>query len=320
MKKLALKMGMYGIFILLFLEVLVRLFNLATETPKRFIDGANVEKYIPGQKGISVTGNRRQHFAEYRINSSGFNSYRNFNPTNQKKEIALVGDSFIEGFHQNYYNSIGKKIENNVEGIEVYEYGFSGYDMADQLHLIHQYQDQFQYIDFVVLGLKYDNDLKRAFYYSNQDRMEYQLKIYPFLRKSELLVYANSIGVISNIKSFFGHLKAVLSLSEKKEKTVIKDFVKFQEEMYLDNFKSLVSLYGFDKTRFYLLIDESQTPKSFIDFLKDKGFKYIEMGEVLSNATKATTLGYDLHWNNNGRTIIANLIATYYKRHEMEKQ
>jgi hypothetical protein len=35
--------------------------------------------------------------------------------------------------------------------------------MADQLHLAHQYKNQFQDIDFVVLGLKYENDLKRSF-------------------------------------------------------------------------------------------------------------------------------------------------------------
>jgi hypothetical protein len=47
--------------------------------------------------------------SEFHINNSGYNFYRAFTPSKDKVEIALVGDSFVEGFHQNYYNSIGKK-------------------------------------------------------------------------------------------------------------------------------------------------------------------------------------------------------------------
>ena len=114
-----------------------------------------LKKWVPNQNGFSVTGNRRQNFSEYKINNSGYNSYREFNPTANKTELALVGDSFIEGFHQNYYNSIGKKIEQQFADIEVYEYGYAGYDFADQLHLVHSYKEQFDHIDQVILGIKF---------------------------------------------------------------------------------------------------------------------------------------------------------------------
>jgi hypothetical protein len=55
-----------------------------------------------------------------------------------------------------------KKLENMLQGIEVYEYGYAGYDLADQLHLIHQYKNQFDLMDRVILGLRFEDDLARS--------------------------------------------------------------------------------------------------------------------------------------------------------------
>ena len=97
------------VLILLVLEVLTRIFYLGEDKPSRFLDDKQVEKWVPNQAGYDITGNRNQNFVKYRINNSGFNSCREFVPSLEDIEIALVGDSFIEGFHQPYQNSIGKK-------------------------------------------------------------------------------------------------------------------------------------------------------------------------------------------------------------------
>ena len=133
MKKLLIKSMIYFFLLLLSLEVWVRVLHLHKDSPYRYVDEYQVEKWVPNQQGHSVTGNRRQNFSKFYINKSGFNSYREFTPTKDKVEVAIVGDSFIEGFHQNYLNSTGKKIENRLENIEVYEYGYAGYDFADEL-------------------------------------------------------------------------------------------------------------------------------------------------------------------------------------------
>ena len=54
-----------------------------------------------------------------------------------------------------------KKKENRLNGIEIYEYDYAGYDLANQLHLIHQYKNQFDLIDRVILGLRFEDDLTR---------------------------------------------------------------------------------------------------------------------------------------------------------------
>ena len=67
MKKLILKLGVYSFLIVISLEVLVRIFYLGEDKPSRFVDDKKVEKWIPGQVGYSITGNRNQNFIRYNI-------------------------------------------------------------------------------------------------------------------------------------------------------------------------------------------------------------------------------------------------------------
>lgn len=315
MKKLFLKSGLYVVLVLLALELLVRVFHLTKDYPSRYVDEFGVEKWRPNQEGYSVTGIRRQNFSKYHINNSGFNSYREFVPTMDKRELALVGDSFIEGFHQHYYNSIGKKIENQVSGLEVYEYGYAGYDFADQLHLIHAYKDIFSNIDHVVLGLKFENDLTRSEYQVLQERMNLESPLYKNLRKIKLLVYAQNSGALTPVKNMVSKL---FSLGKKQGQTNARpdrnsNNPSVRDSIYFNNFKQLVAAYGYDKHRFILLLDGSVTPAFFLDYLNKNHFEYIDFHKTLASSKKPTTLIYDRHWNDHGRNIIANLISSYIK-------
>jgi hypothetical protein len=312
MKKIFYKFVLYCFFIAICLEVWIRIFHLAKDTPTRYLDENKVEKWMPNQNGYAVTGNRRQNFAEYHINASGYNSYREFNPSQEGFELALVGDSFIEGFHQNYYQSIGKKIENKIPGVEVYEYGYAGYDMADQLHLIHQYKNQFKLIDIVILGLKYDNDLNRDVYKVEGSRLALESPMNKIFKKSKLLVYLQSIGVFTPAMDFVKIIKQNILLVD----NTIDVAKKTDEALFVkrvENLESLVRLYGFDKKKFYFLIDESLTPYKFLLYLNKNDYQYIEIGKALKNSTKRTTLIYDDHWNNIGREIVASQILESIK-------
>ncbi|PKQ44077.1 hypothetical protein [Confluentibacter flavum] len=314
MKKLFFKIFIYSILILLALEVYIRVFHLTKDYPVRYVDEFGVEKWLPNQDGFSVTGNRRQNFSEYHINNFGYNSYREYNPSKDKIEIALVGDSFIEGFHQNYYNSLGKKIEDRLEGKEVYEFGYAGYDLADQLHLISQYKEQFALIDYVILGIKFENDLTRGEYNIVQKRMVLESPLYKAIRQIKLFVYLNNIGVLDAPKG----LVSKLFSNEKKETPKLTKLEedkrrKESETKYLDNFKSLINTYGFDKTRFVFLLDSEETPEIFLNHLNENNYKYIDFSEAFKKSKKPPILIYDMHWNNNGRSIIAELIANYIK-------
>ncbi|MFD1613968.1 hypothetical protein [Gelatiniphilus marinus] len=317
MKKLFLKTALYAALILLALEAAIRVLHLTKDYPSRYVDEFNVEKWVPNQTGMSVTGIRRQNFSEYKINGSGFNSYREFAPTHDKTEIALVGDSFIEGFHQHYYNSIGKKIEHKLPNVEVYEFGYAGYDFADQLHLIHAYKNMFDKIDHVVLGLKFENDLTRGEYSVVADRMRLESPLYQNLRKIKLIVYAQNSGFFDSASKLMRNM-----LSAFKKNTANTGNKKTSEEIqktqlkYIENFKSLTKKYGYDKKRFTLLLNSNETPQVFLDYLESNNYSYIDFYGALNASKKPTTLIYDRHWNNHGRNLISELIFNRIKNQD----
>jgi hypothetical protein len=313
MKKLFLKLLIYSVLILFFLELLIRVFHLTKDYPVRYVDDYGVEKWAPNQEGYSVTGIRRQNFSKYHINAFGYNSYREFKPTKDNFEIALVGDSFVEGFHQNYYNSTGKKVENKLKGIEVYEFGYAGYDFADQLHLIHQYKKTFDLIDCVILGLKFENDLTRGEYGVLEERMKLESPLYRSLRQIKLLVYLQNIGAFDAARELTKKILSPGNKNIKQDSINAENIIRVRNERCLNNFESLINQYGFDKNRFVFLIDKEQTPKMFLKYLDDNSFKYIDFSEILKQSKKPTTLIYDMHWNNHGRDLIAGLIAHYIK-------
>jgi hypothetical protein len=316
MKKLLLKLVIYGFFILIILEVLVRVLHLTKDYPVRFVDERGVERWVPHQEGYSVTGNRRQNFSKFNINSSGYNSYRDFKPSKDKTELALVGDSFIEGFHQHYYNSIGKKIENELKDVEVYEIGYAGYDFADQLHVIHQYPSFFNLIDHVVIGLKFEDDLTRGEYGILNERMKLETPMYRNMRKIKLLVYLQNIGAFSAAREMTKTLISLVQGQNNISQNKIEESNTIQKRYskYIENFKKLVNTYGYDKTRFVLLLDKEHTPEVFLDFLDKNAYTYIDFGKKINQSKIPTTLIYDQHWNNHGRTMVSNVISEYFKK------
>ncbi|WP_396601146.1 hypothetical protein [Algibacter sp. R77976] len=306
MKKLFFKLIIYLIGIFIVIELLIRVLHLTKDHPIRVIDEYGVEKWQPIQEGYSVTGNRRQNFSKFRINNSGYNSYREFHPSSTKFEIALVGDSFIEGFHQDFDNSIGKKIENKLENIVVYEYGYAGYDLADQLHLIHKYKEEFDLIDYVFIGLEVETDLERKKYEIIKSRIKLESPLYKNLRKIKLLTYLKSIGVVDVGKKFVSNL-----ISFKRNK---KEKLKFSKtnivDKYIENFDQLVSTYGFNKKRFIFFLETDKTPLVFINHLNENNYKYLDLSKCFKSSDLHKTLIYDKHWNNHGRDLVSNQIAS----------
>jgi len=62
------------------------------------------------------------------------------------------------------------------------------------------------------------------------------------------------------------------------------------------------------------LLDKENTPEIFIDYLNTNNYAYIDYSEAFKKAKRSTTLIYDMHWNNLGRKIIADLISQKIKK------
>jgi hypothetical protein len=315
MKSFIFKLLLYALLIFSILEITVRILHLYTEDPPRFIDEYGVEKRVPNKKGLAVYGNRNQQVSAFAINSDGFNSHREFLPADDKFEVAITGDSFIEGFHQDYSNSLGNKIEERIPWIEVYQYGYAGYDLANQMHLIHSYADDFKKIDAIVIYLNYENDLTRGIYQPNYERIKTSNStLFRIRDQIKLLAYGSKIGVLEPLKKLVtgkafqdkgkGYKTNVIMTSGAND-TINRDL------LYLANFKSLVKEYGFDKEKTVLLLDKRKTSPVFLSYCEANAISYLDYSTAFKSSDKPTTLIYDWHWNDHGRELIAKLIGEY---------
>ncbi|KAB7530481.1 hypothetical protein F8C76_02955 [Flagellimonas olearia] len=288
------------------MEVLVRLFHLYNDTPDWNLAKDNTYKRVPGQTGYAVYGNRRQVMAPYRINSSGYNSFRDFDPVEDEIEIAIFGDSFIEGFHQDYRNSLGKKVERGLSNVQVYEYGHSNFDLADVMYLVNTNTSDMDKIDFIVYAIDYEYDLMRDTY-----KVVPRKVVFPLLRHSKFLVYLLDIGMIDQIKKVLRKWNVGQAPREGVGKKIDRD------SLFLHNFKTLTNKYGLEKKKVAFLLDGRHTSDQFLKYLSDNGIQIIDYGlafQVSEDQGVPTTLIYDQHWNDHGRELIAEQIIDYFNK------
>lgn len=315
------KILLYGFIILVALELLVRIFHLQNEMPNRFVDDKNVEKWAPNQTGYSITGNRKQNIGKYSINNFGFNSvHTNYYPTKGGFEIALVGDSFLEGFHENYTNSLGQQIEEQLKGTTVLEFGYSGYDLADELYLIHAYSDLFKKIDHTFIYIRFTDDLERDIHQLSS-RLSLETPLSRIAKQLKLLVYLKDIGALDPITQLPGRIKGFIatitgSLNSKEEslEALEKEAIA-ADNLKLENFKKLITTYPIDKEKFTFLLDKSICSDAFLNYLQANNYKTLDLNEALGGSKQPTTLIYDQHWSPHGRSLIADLIVAYIEKH-----
>lgn len=114
------------------LEVVTRIFNLSADTmPETNLNGNKL--LSPNTEGLWVRGGLGELKNHYKINAQGFNSTKDYNLIDTSKiNIAIIGDSYIEGLHVDVENSIGRIIERKTRNnVEVHEFGHSGGNIMD---------------------------------------------------------------------------------------------------------------------------------------------------------------------------------------------
>lgn len=315
MKKFVFKIGFYGVLMLLGIELLVRVFHVYTERPERYLDGYDVEKWVPNQTGLSVTGNRKQNVGKYRINQFGFNSvYDTYDPKGDGLDVALVGDSFIEGFHQDYNNSLGQKVEHYTDDkVKVWEFGYAGYDLADQLHLIKAYDSIFKKMDRTIIYMRFTDDLTRS-EYKISNRLSLDTPVNRILKEIKTVVYLKDIGLFDPITKTVGSVLSLLKGKTDGQGTPKAPDKVAIDEKRLENFKTLVETYGYDKKKNILLLDGRLCSEDFLNYLKGNGYQIIDFSKTFLASETPTDLIYDQHWNDHGRELLAELISNYLKK------
>lgn len=132
MRKFLFQIVLTSVLFFLGLELATRAFNLSGHTvPTKNIDGDLLLQ--PGTDSVWVKGGRGEIRSHYVVNKQGYNSLVDYDEMdNRKLRVAIIGDSYIEGFQSDVEESIGRQLETLYKGrVVVHEYGASGANLND---------------------------------------------------------------------------------------------------------------------------------------------------------------------------------------------
>lgn len=272
---------------LFLLESTTRLFDLSAHTVPEFIIESN-KLLKPGTKDVWIRGGLGEIRSNYSVNNQGFNSLLDYSELDSTKiNIAIIGDSYIEGFHSDVQNSIGRYLERLTNGkTEVHEYGRSGGNIHDFELMYDQFVKKKYDVTFILMtskdlmteqpsfmnfnGSLPDKSLMRLFY-NNLSFLRYLNINQKFKEKLNRIFFTTTPE------------KAIYTKSNKK---ISSDFInKFDE--------SVVFIFEAGKMDSILI----QTyPERFLK-IEHKKFPY--------------THGFDGHWNDIGRMNCAYSLKNY---------
>ena len=270
------------------LEATTRLFHLSSDVIPEANIGNN-KLYLPHSEGIWIKGGRREITSHYKINAQGFNSLKDYNSRpDDKLNIAIIGDSYIEGFHVDVENSIGRQLEQlTQQTVEVHEYGKSSGNIVDYVQLFKQYTAQKYDYTFILLT---DPDL--AFY------------------EAAFMGKGNTVTKSTSFKNVYTHFASIRYLNSnlmlnKKLQQLFRSVNPFKKSnASTDSNLNIDALQAFDSSCVILYepqrldIDRIQNSLT-IPSIPIK-HQYIPDHEP-----------FDYHWNTNGRHNCALTIKTY---------
>ena len=126
------------------LEMLARIALPVSNYPDVSFDSQLGRHFLPNQSGRYIKGLPTEIDASYSINSSGWNSPRDYSTTKPEDifRIAVIGDSFVEALQVDVDSSFSYLLETQLNAmklsqrVEVYSYGHSGANLAQYLSVL----------------------------------------------------------------------------------------------------------------------------------------------------------------------------------------
>jgi hypothetical protein len=292
---------------MLCLEVIVRVFHL-TITEKLTADVNGDKLMNPGTKGIAVHGGLGEVKGRFSINAQGWNSIKDYGELPENKiKIAIIGDSYVQGFHANVEESIGRILEKQMnDSVCVHEFGIVGGNIIDYGVLFEKF----------IKG-KYDYTFIRL---AKDDLIGNDTR---FMGKG------NTIPKETTSDKFLSNFLSIQYL-----KATYKVDIVFTQ-MLVKIYNGTLGMFGTKKGGQKIIRTNPITPASDSALLKfdSSAIFFYEKKSLDSNIIKRLPIpcmeiihrlqpidhGFDRHWNMNGRVNCATNFRDYIHRKESQK-
>ena len=294
--------AIWSLLVILLLELTIRVFDLAAKTnPTQNVDGNYL--FAPGKSGFWVRGGLGELTNYYEINKQGYNSIIDYDLVDPENlNIALIGDSYIQGFQTDVRQSIGRQLEDILgDNTVVHEYGRAGSTIVDYTLTYQQYIKNKDY-DFVfILATDKDVVLSKASNIGRGNRKPKKTlsrKIYDNFHTLRYLNINHGLGLSFNrlINKGPESIDRIHRDSASKRELSEEEYLKNVNTSALDSLpSSIVFLYEYDKLSSY--------------FIDNFDFNFVEINHI----KQPKDHGFDGHWNKNGRYNCAMAMAKYIK-------
>lgn len=282
-------------------EIIVRVYRLTPDIPRRLIDNSGIQRYKPGQSGYYAKSDHK-----WNVNDFGWLGVAEIN---YDKTIGIIGDSYIENIMNPIDCNQGTQLKQYVDNVGFFEAGRSGVSFIEAMEIT-KMLDTLISTEYNLIYVS-SND----FYESFSSNKRYKDRIQVDLQKESILKAKMKAPKLKNLiynfkLIYYLYLRFPLFVNQ-ENKNVIQttkvnngfDFVKFS-----GLFEFCKKNYNFEKN---ILVFHPGTEEEIIEISKNNGFKVIELN---SEGDKSWVLGkHEGHWSCYGHTQVAKQVQAYLK-------
>ena len=339
------------------LELFFRFIIPASEQPNGYFD-SNDKIYVYSnelEKGLYTKGKFAEIKSKWRINNMGWNYPIDYYRVENKKLIAVIGDSYVEAFQvdadKNYPYLLREKLGKHYE---VFAFGMSGAPLSQYLHIS-------RYVN------KHLNPEVLIFNVVHNDFNESILELFPevdyFLQVSikengsvrETIPQPNySFAQYSPLKRLLYRSAFVRYLwSNLKVNNTVKDFFKNNEDQYESNIKVtdvienrgkiikatdylIKTIHKENRDKRIIFIFDAPRKAIYNNSLNESNVRwlnemmeasckkysvgYIDLTQLIQKDYKANNIKFnsefDYHWNEYGHEFVASVLHEYLRNNK----
>jgi len=305
MKKFLIYITGFLLLVIVLSEVTIRFFDLAGKTMlEKEIDNNAMLK--PGEKGFFKRGGLKEINSYYSINKQGYNSIIDYDTLDKQNiNIALIGDSYVQGMHTDVRHSIGRQLEELFDrNVIVHEYGRDGANIVDYALTFKKYIQSKPYDFTFILVTDKDLRLKKPSTIGRGDRVFKENIFRSLYDNFHLLRYLNiNHGLMVHFNKLINNGPESIDRIHGKNSDK-DDLIK---ETYLNKVNN--DALGMISSKVIFLYEEDRLSHYFIESFNFQFKKVIHLKHPINH-------GLDKHWNINGRYNCAKTMADYINEHK----